>query len=167
MSYGLVRQIGPWDMTANDWRKVNAPMDIDPSDYQAIRPGTVSAMNPFLVKPSPLLDRTVVLPPADDPRILTPGRRVTVSRIMGNKRTPLEGQGAGKALTGQLTEKVSVPNPMAAAAAATGDGKKEKMTPEEMAAQALNFGAGVLPYVLNPGLLPFLPFQLLGDALQQ
>lgn len=169
MSYGLVRQIGPWEMTANDWRKVSAPVDIDPSDYQQIRPGSVEAINPFLVGISPILDRKVTLPPADDPRVTAPGRRLTINRVLGAKRMPLEGQGAIRALFNQLIQQPNEPLQTTGAAASTtqetSSGKKRKLSPEEMGAEVLNFGANYLPYVLNPGLLPYLPLQVAREFL--
>jgi hypothetical protein len=99
MSYGLVRQVGPWPMTASDMRKVMAPPNTDPVDYQVMNPYTVRDGYEFGPR-SVIADRSVMLPMEIDPRISLPGRRVSINRALGNKRQPLEGQGAVKALSG-------------------------------------------------------------------
>lgn len=99
MSYGLVRQVGPWPLTASDLRKVMAPPNPDPVDYQVMNPYTVRDGYEFGPR-SVVADRTVMLPMEIDPRISLPGRRVSINRALGSKRQPLEGQGALKALSG-------------------------------------------------------------------
>jgi hypothetical protein len=99
MSYGLVRQVGPWPLTAADLRKVMAPPDPDPIDFQSIRPNVVRDGYEFSQR-SAIADRTVMMPMEIDPRISLPGRRVSMNRALGSKRQPLEGQGALKALSG-------------------------------------------------------------------
>jgi hypothetical protein len=99
MSYGLVRQVGPWPLTASDLRKVMAPPDPDPIDFQSIRPNVVRDGYEFSQR-SAIADRTVMMPMEIDPRISLPGRRVSMNRALGSKRQPLEGQGALKALSG-------------------------------------------------------------------
>lgn len=99
MSYGLVRQVGPWPLTASDMRKVMAPPPSDPTDFQVMHPNVVRDGYEFQPR-SVIADRTVMLPMEIDPRISLPGRRVSINRALGNKRQPLEGQGAVKALSG-------------------------------------------------------------------
>jgi len=99
MSYGLVRQVGPWPLTASDLRKVIAPPNADPVDFQTIRPNVVRDGYEFNPR-SVIADRTVVMPMEIDPRISLPGRRISINRALGSKREPLEGQGALTALSG-------------------------------------------------------------------
>lgn len=109
MSYGLVRQVGPWPLTASDLQKVMAPPAPDPQDYQQIRPFVVRDGDEFQPR-SVVSDRSVMLPLEMDPRIALPGRRISINRALGAKRQPLEGQGALKALSGEagLNLKVDV-----------------------------------------------------------
>lgn len=169
MSYGLVRQIGPWPMTAHDIKKVILPPDMDPSDYQTIRPGKVRAGNTQPIARSVIAERTVLLPPNDDPRVNIPGRRISINRALGSKREPLEGKGILTALSGGgalqmkldpvtgavVTDKPSLlqqseepqvvkKDPLAP----QGPLPKRKMTPEEMGAGIINFVADVLPYAV-------------------
>lgn len=99
MSYGLVRQVGPWPLTTSDLAKVAAPAERDPSDVEDIRPYVVTDGNAFMPR-SVVADRTVMLPSDVDPRIALPGRRISINWALGAKRQPLEGQGALKALSG-------------------------------------------------------------------
>lgn len=99
MSYGLVRQVGPWPLTVSDFKKVAAPPARDPQDYETIRPYVVRDGYEFSPR-STIADRTVMLPMEIDPRISLPGRRVSLNYALGAKRQPLEGQGAIKALSG-------------------------------------------------------------------
>lgn len=99
MSYGLVRQVGPWPLTQSDLQKVMVAPSPDPSDYQQIRPFVVRDGDSFLPR-SLVADRTVMLPMEIDPRISLPGRRISINRALGARRQPLEGQGAQTALSG-------------------------------------------------------------------
>lgn len=99
MSYGLVRQVGPWPLTASDMQKVMAPPPMDRSDFQVMHPNVVRDGYEFGQR-SVIADRTVMLPMEVDPRTTLPGRRISINRALGNKRQPLEGQGAVKALSG-------------------------------------------------------------------
>lgn len=100
MSYGLVRQVGPWPLTASDLQKVMAPPETDPSNYQTMHPATIRDGVSAVLPMSPYVDRTVILPMEIDPRISLPGRRISINRALGAKRQPLEGQGALQALSG-------------------------------------------------------------------
>lgn len=167
MSYGLVRQIGPWKMTGHDVKKILLPPDLDPSDYQTIRPGNVRAGNTQPIARSTIAERSIYLPPADDPRVSIPGRRISINRALGSKREPLEGKGVLTALSGggalqmkldpvtgdvitdqpsllqpPVEKRVVKPDPLAP----QGPLPKRKQTPEEQGADIINFIADVIPY---------------------
>jgi hypothetical protein len=169
MSYGLVRQVGPWPLTPSDLKKVLAPAPTDPTDYQVIRPGIVRAGNTQPLAKSAMAMPTVMLPPADDPRVQAVGRRLGINRVLGGKREPLEGQGMLSALTGggslqlkldPVTGEVISDKP-SLLTKTSDEMKKEplvktpqaplpkrKMTPEEMGASVINGFADVIPYMI-------------------
>lgn len=171
MSYGLVRQVGPWPLTESDLRKVLQEPNDDPTDYQDIRPYMVRDGATQPLSKSVLAQPTVLLPPAEDPRVYIPGRRISINRALGAKREPLEGQGALTALSGggslklkldpytgqivsdqpSLLEKEApeaqkeVPIKPSTPAAPL---PKRKMTPDEMGAAMINGLADVIPYMI-------------------
>lgn len=173
MSYGLVRQVGPWPLTASDIQKVLHPQSVDPSDYQSIRPYVVHDGATQPIVKSVIAQRTVLLPPADDPRVSVPGRKIGIDRALGAKREPMESKGILTALSGggalqlkidpQTGEVISdqpslltkpandMPSETPAQPAPMkqqGPLPPRKMTPDEMGAWAINGIADALPYVI-------------------
>lgn len=171
MSYGLVRQVGPWPLTRSDLQKVLQPPNDDPTDYQDIRPYVVRDGATQPVSKSVLAQPTVLLPPADDPRTYIPGRRISINRALGSKREPMEGQGMLTALSGggslqlkldpftgevitdqpslltkqpEETQKETPMQPSMPSAPLP----KRKMTPDEMGASMINAAVDVIPFMI-------------------
>lgn len=94
--YGLVRQVGPWDVKESDILNIYRPREYDPSDRQLLKPDAVpNGVEPFQqysqIGGGVTLTRLGVLDRAmDDPRVQTPGRRLSVNRLLGSKRVPME-----------------------------------------------------------------------------
>lgn len=110
---GLVRQIGPWQPTAQDIFNFAAPKPYDPSDLRYIQPdGTPNVTNTRAEYISEGGGKTIIKTPkyttvlqrvVDDPRLNTPGRRLSQSRILGARREPMEPLGEIVPLQGSLT----------------------------------------------------------------
>ena len=98
--YGLVRQLGPWKPVEKDIFNFAAPAAADPSDFKVLAPdGTPNFTNTHAQYTQQGAGVTVIKTPyrttiiervIDDPRVHTPGRRLSVDRILGANRMPME-----------------------------------------------------------------------------
>lgn len=112
---GLVRQLGPWQPTAQDIFSFAAPRPYDPSDVQFIAPdGTPNVTNTRSQYVTEGGGKTVIRSPKtvtvlqrviDDPRLNTPGRRLSNNLKFMAQRMPME---PGTELT-PITSSISQP----------------------------------------------------------
>lgn len=110
---GLVRQLGPWQPTAQDIFSFAAPRPYDPSDNEFLQPdGTPNVTNTRAQYVTEGGGKTIIKTPKtttiinrviDDPRVSAPGRRLSQSRILGARREPMEPMGEIVPLQSSLT----------------------------------------------------------------